>query len=103
MGFWKNFSLGRQNEFNTNGRLVQIKLSSTRPTSRAIQLHRGRAVLLNWSNQPGSIRALRRLAQREECFFQSLADRAVRLAENEHLILVEEIFAEAMKQMQEVP
>jgi len=50
-----------------------------------------------------SIRTLRRLTQREEGFFQSLTDRAVRFTKNEDLVLVEKIFAKAVKQMQKMP
>ena len=47
-------------------------------------------------------RALGGLAQGEECFRQSLADRARRFFENQLLIVVEEILPQAMKQIREV-
>ena len=54
------------------------------------------------ANGFNSIRTFCRLPQCEKSFFQALTDCAVRLAKNEHLVLIEKIFAKPMKQMQEV-
>src|SRR5229473_4340066 len=53
-------------------------------------------------DQIALIRTHCRLAQSEKCLFQSLTNRAVRLAKNNHLVLVEKVFAKAVKEMQEV-
>lgn len=48
------------------------------------------------------IRTFRRLAQGKKSLLQGLADGAVRLLQHKNLVLVEEIFAKPMKQMEEM-
>ena len=50
-----------------------------------------------------SVRAFCRLAQGEKCFFQALAYRAVRLVKDEGLVLVEKVFPQPVKEVQEMP
>jgi hypothetical protein len=46
-----------------------------------------------------SISTLGRLTEGQKSFFQSLVDSAVRLAENEDLILVEKVFSNPVKEV----